>query len=91
MMVREKERQVDDPIVVELSLPADREAAEAESERMMGALTHYLIQGRPVILSTDEAGGRVSRVVRDPIDLGRRLARAVPVLTTTVNRSEELR
>ncbi len=83
LMVREKERQVDDPIVVQLSLPADRQAAEAESERMMGALTHYLIEGRPVVLGTDEVDGRVTRVVRDRIDLGRRLARAVTAPTPT--------
>ncbi len=77
LMVREKERQTDDPVVVELVLPADPIAAEAESERVMAALAHHLARGRPVVLGTVEADGHVVRVVRDRIDLGRRLARAV--------------
>jgi hypothetical protein len=76
-MVREKERQTDDPIVVDLTLPADPVAAEAESERVMAGLSHYLVRGRPVVLGTLEADGHTVRVVRDRIDLGRRLARAV--------------
>ena len=44
----------------------------------MASLTHYLVRGRPVVLGTREADGAVVRVVRDRIDLGRRLARAVP-------------
>jgi hypothetical protein len=77
-MVREKERQNDDPVVVDLVLPQDPVAAEAESERVMAALAHHLAGGRPVVLGTEEAGGHVVRVVRDRIDLGRRLARAGP-------------
>ncbi len=78
LMVREKERQNDDPVVVDLDLPADPVAAEAESERVMAALAHHLAGGRPVVLGTVETDGHVMRVVRDRIDLGRRLARAVP-------------
>jgi uncharacterized protein (DUF58 family) len=77
LMVREKERQTDDPVVVDLVLPPDPAAAEAESERVMAALAHHLERGRPVVLGTVEADGHVIRVVRDRIDLGRRLARAV--------------
>ena len=77
LMVREKERQTDDPVVVDLALPPDPVAAEAESERVMAALAHHLVRGRPVVLGTVEADGHVVRVVRDRIDLGRRLARAV--------------
>ena len=43
----------------------------------MAALAHHLARGRPVVLGTVEADGHVVRVVRDRIDLGRRLARAV--------------
>jgi uncharacterized protein (DUF58 family) len=78
LMVREKERQTDDPVVVDLVLPPDPGAAEAESERVMASLTHYLLRGRPVVLGTRERHGPVVRAVRDRIDLGRRLARAVP-------------
>jgi uncharacterized protein (DUF58 family) len=77
LMVREKERQTDDPVVVDLTLPPDPVAAEAESERVMAALAQILVRGRPVVLGTVEADGHVVRVVRDQIDLGRRLARAV--------------
>jgi len=76
-MVREKERHTDDPVVVDLTLPPDPVAAEAESERVMAALAQILVRGRPVVLGTVEADGHVVRVVRDQIDLGRRLARAV--------------
>jgi uncharacterized protein (DUF2384 family) len=78
LMVRESERQADDPVLVELVLPADPVAAEAEAERMMGAVGTCLADHRPVVLVTHEPGGRVARPVVDRVDLGRRLARAVP-------------
>jgi uncharacterized protein (DUF58 family) len=78
LMVRETERPTDDPIVVELDLPHDPLAAEAESERVMAALGQYVAAGRPVVLGTWELEGHAIRLVRDRIDLGRRLARAVP-------------
>jgi uncharacterized protein (DUF58 family) len=78
LMVRENERQTDDPVFVELVLPADLLAAEAECETAMASLTVSLMRGRAVVLGTREPEGPVVRVVRDPIDLGRRLARAVP-------------
>jgi uncharacterized protein (DUF58 family) len=77
LMVRERERQTDDPIVVELVLPTDPLAAEAECERVMASLSHVLARGGPVVLGSREAEGRVVRLVRDRVDLGRRLARAV--------------
>ena len=78
LMVRESERQTDDPVLVELVLPADPAAAEAEAERMMAAVGTCLAENRPVVLVTREPGGRVARPVVDRVDLGRRLARAVP-------------
>jgi hypothetical protein len=77
-MVRETERQRDDPIVIDVVLPDDPARAEAETERVMAAVTGFLARGRPVVLGTDEREGRALRPVRDRIDLGRRLARAVP-------------
>ena len=77
LMVRESERQTDDPVLLEVTLPADPAAAEAEAERMMAAVGACLARRRPVVLITREAGGRVVRAVADPVDLGRRLARAV--------------
>ncbi len=78
LMVRESERQTDDPVLVELVLPADPAGAEAEAERMMAAVGTCLAGHRPVVLVTREADGRVARPVLDRVDLGRRLARAVP-------------
>ncbi|HEY4928526.1 MAG TPA: DUF58 domain-containing protein [Acidimicrobiales bacterium] len=78
LMVRESERQVDDPVVVDLVLPDDPAAAEEEAERMMAAVGNCLARRKPVVLITREAGGRVIRSVADTVDLGRRLARAVP-------------
>jgi uncharacterized protein (DUF58 family) len=78
LMVRESERQRDDPVTVDLVLPADPDRAEAEAERTMAEIGAELEAGREVVLGTDEAGGHVTRFVRDRIDLGRRLARAVP-------------
>jgi hypothetical protein len=77
-MVRENERQTDDPVFVDLVLPADLPAAEAECEAVMASITASLSRGRVVVLGTREPEGPVARVVRDRIDLGRRLARAVP-------------
>lgn len=77
VMVREKERQTDEPIVVDVVLPPDPNAAEAESERVMAGVVHFLFRGEMVVLGTREVEGPVVRAVRDRIDLGRRLARAV--------------
>ena len=77
LMVRETERQTDDPIIVDVVLPPDPQQAEAESERVMAALSPYLARGRSVVLATLEPEGRTVRLVRDRVDLGRRLARAV--------------
>jgi uncharacterized protein (DUF58 family) len=78
LMVRETERQTDDPLVVEVVLPADPIEAEALTERVMGTVARELGRGQPVLLVTDEPAGPVRLVVRDRVDLGRRLARAVP-------------
>jgi len=78
LMVREFERQTDEPIVVELALPLDPVAAETEAEHMMAAVGDCLARRRPVVLITSEPAGRVVRLVSDQVDLGRRLARAVP-------------
>jgi len=42
-------------------------------------VTDCLYRRQPVVLGTLEAEGRCLRLVRDRIDLGRRLARAIPV------------
>jgi len=81
VMVREMERHTDDPLVVDLVLPADPSEAELVSERMMATVGRELVRGRPVVLGTREPDGHVTRLVRDRVDLGRRLARAVATPT----------
>jgi hypothetical protein len=83
LMVRETDRQTDDPIIVDVVLPPDPQQAEAESERIMATLSPYLARGQSVVLATLEPEGRAVRLVRDRVDLGRRLARAVPPPTVT--------
>ncbi len=78
LMVRESERPTDDPVFVELELPRDPAAAEAEAERMMAAVSECLARRQPVVLATHEDTGRIVRAVTDTVELGRRLARAVP-------------
>ncbi|MGH9080120.1 MAG: DUF58 domain-containing protein [Acidimicrobiales bacterium] len=78
LMVRESERQADDPIVIELVLPTDPVEAEARAERAMAVIGAHLARGRRVLLGTSEPEGHRRQAVRDRIDLGRRLARAVP-------------
>jgi len=78
LMVREAERPTDDPVFVEVVLPRDPAAAEAEAERVMAGVCECLARRQAVVLATREEAGRVVRPVADQIDLGRRLARAVP-------------
>jgi uncharacterized protein (DUF58 family) len=77
LMVRERERQTEEPVVIDVVLPVDPAEAEAEAERVMGVVTTCLLRRQPVVLATLEAEGPCRRPVRDRIDLGRRLARAV--------------
>lgn len=78
LMVRESERPTDDPVYVEVVLSPDPAAAETEAERIMAGVATCLIRRQPVVLATREDTGRVVRPVTDLVDLGRRLARAVP-------------
>ena len=79
LMVSETDRATDIPVVVDVTLPPDPEAAEREAERVMALVSRYLSRGVPVVLCSFEPGGRTVRVVLDRIELGRRLARAVSV------------
>lgn len=81
LMVNETENPSRDPVTVEVSLPSDPDLAEQEAERMMAVVAGYLSRGVPVIVSTLEKTGPTVRPVLDRIDLGRRLARAVPCWT----------
>jgi uncharacterized protein (DUF58 family) len=76
LMVRETERAVEDPVILDVVLPADAAAAEAVCERAKGTGSSWLARGRVVVLRTEEETGRISAAVRDQVELGRRLARA---------------
>ncbi|MGB7053263.1 MAG: DUF58 domain-containing protein [Acidimicrobiales bacterium] len=78
LMVRETERAVEDPVVLDVILPKDVAAAEAVCERAKGTGCAWLARGRVVVLRTEEETGYVSAPVRDRVELGRRLARARP-------------
>ncbi len=78
LMVRESERQTDDPVTVEVVLPDDPTEAESEAERMMASVGACVDRRQPVVLITHEVTGRVVGTVTGRTDLGRRLARAVP-------------
>ena len=92
LMVRQWERQVDDPVVIEVSLPPGPIQAEAEAERVMATVGELLARGVPVVLVTVEASGRVQRQVRDRRELGRRMARAItPTLSPPRRRSSDPR
>ncbi len=81
LMVTESEQPAEEPLVVEVDLPSEPDAAERAAERAMAAVTRHLVRGVPVLLITLEPGGRTLRPVLDRIELGRRLARAVPAGT----------
>jgi hypothetical protein len=77
-MVREREHPTDDPLLFDLVLPTDPVEAEAEAEVVRASLTGALVRGRVVTLRSRQAEGVVTGLVRDRVELGRRLARAVP-------------
>jgi uncharacterized protein (DUF58 family) len=77
LMVRESERPTDDPVYVDVVLPADPAEAETEAERVMAGVGTCLARHQPVVLATREEEGTVVRPAADRLDLGRRLARAV--------------
>jgi len=83
LMVREREHLVEDPVVIELVLPPDAAEAEAVAGRALTVVAGHLARGRTVLLGTLEPDGHHRAPVRDRVDLGRRLARAVaaPVRT----------
>ncbi len=77
LMVSETERATDSQVHLDVSLPADAQAAEREAERAMAVVSGYLSRGVPVMVSSLEPGGPTVGLVLDRIELGRRLARAV--------------
>jgi uncharacterized protein (DUF58 family) len=77
LMVRELERPLGQPVELVVVLPADPDAAEAEAERALGTVLALLERDVPVVLTTDEPGGRRTAAVRDRADAARRLAVAV--------------
>ncbi len=78
LMVRQYEEPTAEPILLVVDLPADPVAAERRAEQMMALAGDELARGILVVLSTLEPDGRRIYPVVDTVDLGRRLARAVP-------------
>ena len=65
LMVRERERQTDDPVVIELVLPSDPGEAERVAEQAMAVIGAHLARGQRVLLGTTEPEGRRFEGVRD--------------------------
>ncbi len=77
LMVRDRERPLEEAVTLEVVLPRDPLEADTVAERAMATGASWLVRGRPVLLGTLEPNGRVARTVFDRVELGRRLARAV--------------
>ena len=77
LMSRELEGPASTPVTVEVSLPADPQAAERVAEDAFATVARLMEQGVPVRLGTLERAGAVLSTVTDRRGLGRRLARAV--------------
>jgi uncharacterized protein (DUF58 family) len=83
LMVREMEGPATSPVVVEVVLPVDPDAADRKAERVMGTVAELFRRGDSVLLITTEAGGTRADHVSTLGEAGRRLALAVgsaPVL-----------
>ena len=78
LMVREMEQPADRPVTVEVTLPADPEAAERAASRALGTVAQLLGRGCRVMLVTQERSGPVNQPVDGLAQAGRRLAKAVP-------------
>ncbi|HKH88408.1 MAG TPA: DUF58 domain-containing protein [Acidimicrobiales bacterium] len=76
LMVRETEEQPDSPVRVIADLSEDATVAERQASDALGAVVDLLASGKRVVLETVEHGGRVSAVVSDRRQAGRRLAHA---------------
>ena len=70
LMVSETERATESPVKVDVSLPADPQAAEREAERVMAVVSGYLSRGVPVLVCSLEAGGPTVGLVLDRIEFG---------------------
>ncbi|HZT64740.1 MAG TPA: transglutaminaseTgpA domain-containing protein [Acidimicrobiales bacterium] len=77
LMVRETEDPGSPAVVIAVDLRGGGEAAERAASRAAGLAEAALAAGRPVTLNTAEAAGPRSQPVGSPVEVGRRLARAV--------------
>lgn len=77
LMVREMEEPSAQPVTLKLSLPHDDEAAERAAEQALGTALALLLRRSALVMVTDEISGEVTAPVRDRLEAGRRLARAV--------------
>ncbi len=76
LMVRESERQADQPLRVVADLPDDADAAEELATKVMTTVALALGARSRVLLETSEGGRRITAEVPNLATAGRRLARA---------------
>lgn len=77
LMVRELERPQGPPAEMVVVLPPGTADAEAEAERAYATVLGLLERDTPVLLTTREASGPITAMVRERTEAGRRLAAAV--------------
>lgn len=77
LMVRELDRPLGHPAELVVSLPPEPAAAEAEAERAFATMLALLDRDVAVLLTTSEADGPRTAVVRDRREAARRMAAAV--------------
>ncbi|HLX89384.1 MAG TPA: transglutaminaseTgpA domain-containing protein [Acidimicrobiales bacterium] len=77
LAIKEMETPRAEPVVVDVRLPADPDAAERLAERALGSVATLLERGAAVVLGTSEPDGQRIDAVHTVVEAGRRLARAV--------------
>jgi uncharacterized protein (DUF58 family) len=78
LMVRETEADAAPPLAIELDMGTGGDRGERAASLAAGLALHALRVGRTVFLLTCERNGPVDAEVRTPVEVSRRLARAVP-------------
>jgi uncharacterized protein (DUF58 family) len=83
IMIRELEGPQRPRLVIVVDLRGADSEAEIAASRASGLARSALAAGTVVELSTVEAGGRRYGAVKAPVEVGRRLARAIPGAPST--------
>lgn len=77
MMVRETDGVTTAPVIIVVDLTGPAEAVEPAASRAAGLAMSALARGVPVVLATAEPTGPMTAAVTSPLEVSRRLARAV--------------